>query len=294
VRFPFLRNRGLGPASLKYKARAGVQKVVGQPGVSRRKLKSFADEMHRNQRTDLPRELPNSIALVVPCFGHADYLSDLFGSILAQTRPPDEVILVDDHSPDVTAEILRTIVSTYRQMADGRVVLLTNDRNLGQAASLNRAISAASSDLIMVVNDDDYLMHDAIGSMLDLFDRHRELALIGAGSIHFAGSEELAAAPKLISDLTASEPSLDFHRPEEVLGYRNYNDLNMTHTGSCFLKAAWEVVGGYSVDKRKRVVPFSDRDFQLRVASLWPVAVSNETPFSLWRRDSSVDVDLNS
>jgi hypothetical protein len=68
----------------------------------------------------------------------------------------------------------------------------------------------------------------------------------------------------------------------------------MTHTGSCFLNAAWEVVGGYAVDKRKRVVPFSDRDFQLRVASLWPVAVSNATPFSLWRRDSSVDVELNS
>jgi GT2 family glycosyltransferase len=212
---------------------------------------------------------------------------------MAQTRRPDEVILVDDHSPDETGGILREFVAS-REAADGRFVLLANDRNIGQAASLNRGISAASSDLIMILNDDDYLMHDAVETMLALFGRYREVALIGAHSIHFAGSEELAAAPKLISDLTASEPSLDFHRPEEVLGYRNYNDLNMTHTGSCFLKAAWEVVGGYAVDKRKRVVPFSDRDFQLRVASLWPVAVSNATPFSLWRRDSSVDVELNS
>jgi GT2 family glycosyltransferase len=173
-------------------------------------------------------------------------------------------------------------------------LLLANDRNTGQAASLNRGISTASSELIMILNDDDYLMHDAVESMLTLFGRYRELALIGAGSVHFAGSEELAAAPKLVTDYGATEPPLHFHRPTDILGYRDYNDLNMTHSGSCFLKAAWEVVGGYQVDKKRRIVPFSDRDFQLRVAAIWPVAVADRTPFSFWRTDSSVDNRRNS
>jgi len=93
-----------------------------------------------------------------------------------------------------------------------------------------------------------------------------------------------------------AEPGLPLivHRPEDVLGYRNYNDLNMTHSGSTFLKVAWEAVGGYQVDKKRRVVPFSDRDFQLRVNAAWPVAVADKTPYSFWRTDSSVDRDLNS
>ena len=68
----------------------------------------------------------------------------------------------------------------------------------------------------------------------------------------------------------------------------------MTHTGSCFFKIAWEAVGGYRVDKEKRAVPFSDRDFQLRVNAVWPVAVAYETPLTLWRKDSSVDAGINS
>jgi hypothetical protein len=60
------------------------------------------------------------------------------------------------------------------------------------------------------------------------------------------------------------------------------------------LKTAWEAVGGYRVAKEQRVVPFSDRDFQLRINAIWPVAVAYETPFSFWRRDASVDGGLNS
>jgi glycosyltransferase involved in cell wall biosynthesis len=262
--------------------------------VSQARLKRFLREMEDRPRTDLPREAPGSLSMVVPCFGHAPYLPDLLESIVAQTREPDEVIFVNDGSPDATNEIVSAFVASRQKPNGGRFILLVNDRNLGQAASLNLGISAASSDLIMIANDDDYLMHDAVETMLTLFGQHREVALIGAHSIHFAGREELATAPKRSTAYGHPGLPLVVHRPEDVLGYRHYNDLNMTHSGSCFLKAAWTAVGGYRVAKEERVVPFSDRDFQLRVNALWPVAVAYETPFSFWRTDASVDGGLNS
>jgi hypothetical protein len=67
----------------------------------------------------------------------------------------------------------------------------------------------------------------------------------------------------------------------------------MTHSGMTVLRAAWAVVGGYRSDPRARVVPYSDRDFQLRVASLYPIAVIDE-PLVWWRSDSSVDAGVNS
>ena len=104
----------------------------------------------------------------------------------------------------------------------------------------------------------------------------------------------MASAPKLSTDYAAPGLPLTIQQPEDVRGYRKYNDLNMTHSGSCFFKVVWAAVGGYGVDKAGRVVPFSDRDFQLRVNALWPVAVAYETPLTLWREGSSVDVGINS
>jgi glycosyltransferase involved in cell wall biosynthesis len=270
------------------------RRLARPPVISQAKLKRFRSEMDRGPRTSLPLEPPRSLAVVVPCFKHAPYLPQMFESLVAQTRPPDEAIFIDDGSPDDSSEVIRRLFATHPSPRGGHYSLLVNDRNLGQAVSLNRAISTASSDLIMILNDDDYLMHDAVESMLALFGRYRDVALIGAHSVHFEGNEMLAGAQKVSTAYAEPGLPLVVHRPEDVLGYRNYNDLNMTHSGSTFLKVAWEAVGGYQVDKKRRVVPFSDRDFQLRVSAAWPVAVACETPYSFWRTDSSVDRDLDS
>jgi glycosyltransferase involved in cell wall biosynthesis len=290
VRLQFLRNYGLGPASLLGRAR-------GHPGrlkISRRRLKSFVAEVAVRPRVDLPTEAPGSIALIVPCFTHAAFLPEMLESIVSQTRPPDEVIFVDDCSPDATGEILQAFMAEHSPLAGRRFTLLVNDRNLGQAASLNLGIAAASSDLVMILNDDDYLMHDAVETILGFFREHREVALIGAGHVGFAGPDGLAAASKMSTAQAAPGLALVVHRPKDVLAYPFVDQLDMTHSGQAFLKMAWEAVGGYQTDKAKRVTPFSDRDFQFRVGALWPVAVAVGTPLAFWRNDSSVDAGRNS
>ena len=289
MRLQFLRNRGLGPASLK--ARVGDR--LRRRRISQTRLEQFLAQMAAKP-TSLPPDPPSSIALVVPCFRHAAYLPEMLESIAAQTRLPDEVIFVDDHSPDGTSEILRQFVEGHSSPAGSRCRLLVNDPNLGQAASLNRGISAASSELIMILNDDDYLMHDAVESMLALFARHPNVALIGAGHVSFAGRDALGAASKLSADHLAPGATVVVHRPDEVAGYRYAHELDMTHSGQCFLRMAWEAVGGYRADKKARVVPFSDRDFQIRVGAVWPVAVAVGTPLAFWRNDSSVDAGRHS
>ena len=87
---------------------------------------------------------------------------------------------------------------------------------------------------------------------------------------------------------------LTYYQPADVLNFTRPNDLNMSHSGSIFFKAAWQAVGGYQSDKSRRVIAYSDRDFQLRAASLFPVAVSLQIPFTFWRADSSVDTGRNS
>ena len=266
-----------------------IFRMLGAPEISQRRISEFLVKV--GDVTPLPQnKYPRSLAVVIPCYGHASFLPAALKSIASQSRLPDEVIAVDDHSPDCTNTIVEEYFSRLRELGDIRCTLLTNDRNRGQAFSLNQAISAISSELVMILNDDDYLMHDAIATIYELFEQHEDLVMIGGASIHFSHDQELELHSRVgRSTLDAAKMSLSIRQPSDVLNYRRYNDLNMTHSGCCFLKSAWEKVGGYYSNKRKRLVPFSDRDFQLRVNALFPVGVSSDISFSFWRSGSSVD-----
>ena len=263
------------------------------PEVSQAKLRRFIEEARKSPIPDLPSAPPRSLCLVIPCFGHAAYLPDTIASIFSQTRPPDQIVFVEDRSPDGTAVLLDELMRSPAVAGADRFRVVSNEANIGQAASLNRGIAEASTDLVMILNDDDYLMHDAVESMLGFFSASPEVALIGTGGVHVAGRDALLEAPKLSSSYSTLGSRLEVHTPADARRYRNYNDLNMTHSGSCFYKIAWQAVGGYR-PRGARVVPFTDRDFQLRVNAIWPVAVAHETPLVFWRSDTSVDAGINS
>jgi glycosyltransferase involved in cell wall biosynthesis len=272
-----------------------LRRMLGQREVSRRRIERYLERMRGVMTSQLSMASRDSVAIVVPCFGHAAHLPKMFESVVRQTRPPEEVVFVVDGANDDTETQLARLIEQQNETLRTRYSLLVNARNQGQAASLNRGIASSTHDLILILNDDDYLMHDTVEVMLSLFAGSPEIALIGGHSVHFGSDDELASMPKMISAYSASAlPPLVVRRPADVLRYRTYNDLNMTHTGSCFMRGAWEIVGGYYPDKRQRLVPFSDRDFQLRVNALFSVAVSPEIPLSFWRRGSSVDHGLNS
>ena len=264
------------------------------PEISQKKVRAF---IKANKDTAKPITFPAtrpSVAIIIPCYGHAPFLEEMFESIKQQTQAPDQVIFVLDQSPDASAEIITRLVQDFQGQTSSQFAILHNEKNRGQAASLNRGVEYSTCDLIMILNDDDYLMHDSIQTSVSLLKKYPEAALLGGHSLHFS-SEQLAQIPKNIQSIcTLEDIQIDFRLPQKVLEYRGYNDINMTHSGSCFYKTAWQAIGGYYSDKSKRLVHFSDRDFQLRMNALFPVALSNITPLSCWRNDSSVDQGVNS
>jgi GT2 family glycosyltransferase len=269
-------------------------KSAFKPEVPQKKVKSF---IKSNLKTPKPVYFFKdnlSITVVIPCYGHAPYLKEMFESVQLQTRQADEVIFVVDSSPDDSYEILKKLIEEAQNKSKTQFKLLKNLKNIGQAASLNKGIEETQSDLIMILNDDDYLLHDCIEVSLQIFSKYPNVALLGGHSLHFGGGS-LSQIPKRIQDLCKiKDIEIDLRLPSHVSKYRGYNDINMTHSGSSFYKSAWKAIGGYYPDKSKRLVHFSDRDFQLRMNALFPVALSNITPLSCWRNDSSVDQGVNS
>ena len=267
-------------------------KMTVRPEVSQRRL---AATVSRGQEvgTDRRSGRKDSVTIVVPCFGHGRFLPQLVNSLAMQSRPPEAVIFVNDCSPDGTGAALVDAVKRLRDLTD--VLVLTNGSNLGQCASINRAVEVARTDLLMIANDDDLLMRDTIQVSTDLHKHYPEVALIGATSVHFSGTEAIDGDALWMGTYAdTKDVRLTIHTPSDARRYRAASDLNMTHSGTTFTKSAWEHVGGYEPDASRRVVRFSDRDFQMRVNALYPVGVSEKVPFSLWRSDSSVDAGRNS
>ena len=265
-----------------------------KPEISQRKVRAFIKSKKDALKPHLFKSPNPKIAIVVPCYGHAPFLKVMLESIKLQTLAPNQVIFVVDYSPDTSEKILKELIREYQSQTNAELILLTNEKNLGQAASLNKGIEYSFCDLIMILNDDDYLMHDSIETAIQLLGKYPQAALLGGHSLHFS-SAQLANTPKVIQAICPLDRiEIDFRPAEKALQYRKYNDINMTHSGSCFYKSAWQAIGGYYPDKSERLVHFSDRDFQLRMNALFPVALSNITPLSCWRNDSSVDQGVNS
>ena len=87
-----------------------------------------------------------SVAAIVPTRDRAALCARAVASVLAQTRPPDEVVVVDDGSEDGTAELLRARFAEVE-------VLETPPR--GVSAARNRGIRATSSEWLAFLDSDD-------------------------------------------------------------------------------------------------------------------------------------------
>lgn len=92
------------------------------------------------------------LSLVVPVYGHARHLPEMIDSLLSQTRPAEEIILVDDASPDPA---VGEVLSRYAHR--GGVQVLRNEKNLGISATTNRGIAAATGTYLAFVDCDDAL-----------------------------------------------------------------------------------------------------------------------------------------
>ena len=87
------------------------------------------------------------ISIALATFNGARFLSEQLDSIAAQTRPPDEIVAVDDGSSDATLTILES--------SPLPIHLHRNQHQLGVAKNFERAISLCTGDVIVLCDQDD-------------------------------------------------------------------------------------------------------------------------------------------
>ncbi|MPZ48110.1 MAG: glycosyltransferase [Dehalococcoidia bacterium] len=99
--------------------------------------------------------LDESISVIVPVYNGERFLQEALASALGQTRPPDEVIVVDDGSTDGSATIIQSLPVTYLRQ-----------ENQGPSAARNLAIRHASGNLLAFLDQDDVLLPHKLEAQL--------------------------------------------------------------------------------------------------------------------------------
>ncbi|WP_456324627.1 glycosyltransferase family 2 protein [Desulfonauticus submarinus] len=182
------------------------------------------------------------VSIIIPCYNYGRYLPRAVKSVVDQTFPNWELIIVNDGSTDNTSEIAKQLIQQYDKFS----IKLIEQENSGQPAiPRNNGIKLAKGKYILCLDPDDMLLP----TMLEECVRILEL---GYGLV-YTGMERW------------DKNSFKFKRyyiPPEY----NFNMLkykNHVPTASIFLKEGWKKVGGYRIN----VVGYEDWDFWIALGS---------------------------
>lgn len=102
------------------------------------------------------------------------FIDAQLASIAAQTRPPDELVVVDDDSRDGTV----ARVATFAADAGFPVRIERNTSRLGTTANFARAISLCRGDVILLADQDDVWAPDKLARLVDVLETRPEIGLV--------------------------------------------------------------------------------------------------------------------
>ena len=94
---------------------------------------------------------PPRATIVMPAYNHAAYVEESIKSVVAQTYPNVELIVVDDASSDGTSEIAERL---SKQLG---FTFVRNDQNLGLNATLEKAIGLSTGAFLSMLASDDQI-----------------------------------------------------------------------------------------------------------------------------------------
>lgn len=115
----------------------------------------------------LPASSPMGlVSVVMAAFNSLETVEYAARSILQQSYPQIELIIVDDGSTDGTTNVLERL-----RRADPRVIVIRNERNVGPYACRNIALQAARGDFLAIQDADDFAHPERIARQMKAFER---------------------------------------------------------------------------------------------------------------------------
>lgn len=113
------------------------------------------------------------VTVFMPVFNREKTLRESIDSVLAQTFPDFELLLIDDGSKDRSVEIVRSY-------PDPRIRLVAHERNQGIPRTRNHGLEQARGEYLMILDSDDVATPSRLRRQVVFLDRHPDIAAVGS------------------------------------------------------------------------------------------------------------------
>lgn len=187
----------------------------------------------------------DNVSVIVPTFNRAEFISECLDSLLAQTLPAYEILVIDDGSQDNTPETVRALRNHVRYI---------RKENGGKASALNLALPLVKGNLVWVFDDDDVALPDAIERRVNTLNEFPEASFVY--SPHWLG--ESGPAGKIVRNRIHATRAYDYDRFLIELLRGCFFHLN----SALVRKELYDVTGPFD----RGLLRSQDYDMQIRLA----------------------------
>lgn len=118
------------------------------------------------------------VSVIMPSFNHERYISEAISSVLDQTFPDFEFIIIDDCSTDGSREIIKRFADE-----DERIVPLFHENNMGIAKTLNQGIENSNGYYLALIASDDVWVETKLEKQIKILENNEDLVVFSEGQI---------------------------------------------------------------------------------------------------------------
>jgi glycosyltransferase involved in cell wall biosynthesis len=184
--------------------------------------------------------MPNlpTLSVIYPNYNHGKYLDKCLRSCLAQSLPPQEIILIDDGSTDNSVEIAEKLVREFPVIRFYR-----NDQNRGVIYTVNRGVELATGDYVGLFSVDDELMPGFFEKSLRLLAQHPQAAYSGTITEY---TDMATGATWYLGAKVSDKPG--YISPQEMVQLGRQDRLHIASCSTITRRACFLEAGKYHAD----------------------------------------------
>lgn len=191
------------------------------------------------------------VSVIIPAYNHARYVEECIRSIIGQTYPELELLVIDDGSSDRTWEILQSLKSECEKRFCR--VVMERQENQGTCITMNRLLALSRGKYLYDIASDDAAVPEAIEVEVRFLEEHPDYVLaVGNDDIIDEASEKIAwdkhrnvvpvGTRNSFSDfaneiMTSYNANIDYYS-EDFGSYRSLLAANYIANGYTFRKSA--------------------------------------------------------
>lgn len=117
----------------------------------------------------------------------AEYLRLSIDSMIGQTVPPDEIVIVEDGP---LSDELYGVIDEYTSKYPDLFNIVVNEKNIGLGLALNKGLEACKNELVARMDTDDISMPERCEKQLRVFESNPELSIVGTFVAEFCSTPE--------------------------------------------------------------------------------------------------------